>query len=262
MPAFRCFPNLLCAVLLFAPAGALASAAPASEDAQPHSALLVELFTSEGCSSCPPADQLLRQVNGTRTPPGQLIVGVSEHVTYWNNLGWTDPYSAAAYTDRQNAYGKRFRLDSVYTPQMVINGREQIVGSNEAALASALRDEAQRTTFPLRILSAQRSGDALSVHYSFGAEPGGKPLDIVAVIADDRDRSHVQRGENAGRSLDHVNVARLMMRVATVRGSGEQTFLVPMPQSVLGDPNAGHHLILFAQMPGYGAIVGAAESPL
>src|SRR6204780_1466035 len=116
--------------------------------------VLVELFTSEGCSSCPPADALLRQVNGTQTNAGQLIVGISEHVTYWNSLGWSDPFSSSVYTERQNAYGERFHLEGVYTPQMVINGAEQIVGSDRAALLHAVeQEEEQRPRISLRILS-------------------------------------------------------------------------------------------------------------
>src|SRR6204780_62241 len=116
--------------------------------------VLVELFTSEGCSSCPPADALLRQVNGSRTSGDQLVVGISEHVTYWNGLGWSDPFSSPAYTDRQNAYSERFHLEGVYTPQMVINGAEQIVGSDRAALLHAVeQEEEQRPRISLRILS-------------------------------------------------------------------------------------------------------------
>src|ERR1700722_11498503 len=104
-----------------------------ANNAQPgHGAVLVELFTCEGCSSCPPADALLQKVNGKYSDADQLIVGVSEHVTYWNGLGWSDPFSSSAYTERQNAYGQRFHLDSVYTPQIVVNGQEQIVGSDSA----------------------------------------------------------------------------------------------------------------------------------
>jgi len=110
----------------------------------PHpSAVLIELFTSEGCSDCPPADDLLRQVSGRQTEDGQLIVGISEHVTYRNSLGWRDPFSDDQYTDRQNAYGAHFGLDSVYTPQMVVNGREQFVGSDRRALVAALASEAE-----------------------------------------------------------------------------------------------------------------------
>src|ERR1700722_14677783 len=128
-------------------------AAPSAMKAQ--RTVLVELFTSEGCSSCPPADALLRQVNGTQTSEGQLIVGISEHVTYWNSLGWSDPFSSSTYTDRQNAYGARFGLDSVYTPQMVVNGTEQFVGSDRSSLANAIRKEQNRTSpVDLHILSS------------------------------------------------------------------------------------------------------------
>jgi hypothetical protein len=99
-----------------------------ANNAQPgHGAVLVELFTSGGCSSCPPADALLQKVNGKYSDAGQLIVCVSEHVTYWNGLGWSDPFSSPAYTERQNAYGQRFHLDSVYTPQIVVNGRSRLL---------------------------------------------------------------------------------------------------------------------------------------
>jgi hypothetical protein len=101
--------------------------------------VLVELFTSEGCSSCPPADALLRQIEGTKTSAGQLIVGISEHVTYWNSLGWSDPFSSPVYTDRQNAYSERFHLGSVYTPQMVVDRAQQLVGSDRSALVHAIQ---------------------------------------------------------------------------------------------------------------------------
>jgi hypothetical protein len=100
-------------------------------------AVLVELFTSEGCSSCPPADDLLRQVDGTRTAQGALIVGVSEHVTYWDHDGWKDPFGSDAITARQEDYRREFALDSVYTPQMVVDGESQFVGSDARSLVKA-----------------------------------------------------------------------------------------------------------------------------
>ena len=97
---------------------------------RPVSVVIAELFTSEGCSSCPPADALLRQINLKQTSAGQLIVGISEHVTYWNNLGWKDPYSSPEFTERQEVYATRLSPEGPYTPQMVVNGREQLVGSD------------------------------------------------------------------------------------------------------------------------------------
>ena len=119
--------------------------------------VLVELFTSEGCSSCPTADALLRQINGTQTNGGRLIVGISEHVTYWNSLGWSDPFSSSIYTDRQNGYGQRFRLDSVYTPQMVVNGTEQFVGSDQTALTRANQKSSCNSRSQSRCASSQHT---------------------------------------------------------------------------------------------------------
>src|SRR6202789_2709040 len=118
-------------------------AAP-GETERPASVVVVELFTSEGCSSCPPADALLREINLKQTSAGQLIVGISEHVTFWNDLGWKDPYSSPVFTDRQSVYASGLSSEGSYTPQMVLNGRDQFVGSDGPALERALRDDARR----------------------------------------------------------------------------------------------------------------------
>jgi hypothetical protein len=113
--------------LLAVPLKSHAASPDSSINATPSSVAIVELFTSEGCSSCPPADSLLQQVNLKQTLAGQLIVGISEHVTYWNNLGWKDPYSSPVFTDRQSIYASRLSPEGSYTPQMVLNGRDQFV---------------------------------------------------------------------------------------------------------------------------------------
>jgi hypothetical protein len=224
-------------------------------------AVLVELFTSEGCSSCPPADALLRQVNGSRTSAGLLVVGISEHVTYWNQLGWSDPYSSPIYTDRQTAYGQRFRLEGVYTPQMVINGAEQIVGSDRAALAQAVQKEAeQKPRMSLSILSLSAAGDKLTVKFSTGGEVPAKGVDVIAVLADDSDKSNVLHGENSGQLLAHVSVARSIARVGKVQTAGERTVQIQIPSSF--QASQGHHLILFAQTPGNGRVLGTDTKPL
>lgn len=228
---------------------------------QGQKTVLVELFTSEGCSSCPPADALLRQVNGTQTSEGQLIVGISEHVTYWNSLGWSDPFSSSAYTDRQDAYSRRFHLDGVYTPQMVINGAEQIVGSDRAALLQAvMKEEAQQSRMALRILSVEVSRSGLKVHFSASGELPAHGVDLIAVLADDSDRSSVLHGENSGRMLAHVAVARSISRIANMQTAGEGTAQIPIPSSF--QASQGHHLILFAQTPGNGRVLGTDTKPL
>src|SRR6201998_569705 len=109
-----------------------------SGNGKPSSVVIVELFTSEGCSSCPPADALLGQINQKQTSAGQLIVGISEHVTYWNDLGWKDPFLVPVFTDRQRLYASRLSPEGPYTPQMVLNGHDQFVGSDAGALERSL----------------------------------------------------------------------------------------------------------------------------
>jgi hypothetical protein len=226
----------------------------------PSSVAIVELFTSEGCSSCPPADALLRQINLKRTNAGQLIVGISEHVTYWNGLGWKDPYSSPVFTNRQSVYASRLSSEGSYTPQMVVNGRDQFVGSDDSALERALRDDERREHFALSIVSSAPSAGGIDVKFALAGSPS-KPLDIIAVLADDTDRSNVLRGENGGRELQHVSVARSMIRVATAKDGGEQTVHISFPEGLSASQSAGHHLILFAQEPHQGAIVGATTTP-
>ena len=223
--------------------------------------ILVELFTSEGCSSCPPADELLREIDRTEPVAGQLIVGISEHVTYWNSLGWSDPFSSSTYTDRQNGYGARFGLESVYTPQMVVNGTEQFVGSDRTSLANAIRKEQDRTApVDLQILSSSVSGGSLTMNFSATGDAALHDADIFAVLADDADQSTVLHGENGGRTLSHVAVARSIVRVAKLRAAAQQTVEIALPASFHKTP--GHHLILFAQAPGSGRVLGADSRPL
>jgi hypothetical protein len=238
-------------------------AAPAETgpEEKPASVAVVELFTSEGCSSCPPADALLREINLKQTSAGQLIVGISEHVTYWNNQGWNDPYSASVFTNRQSSYALRLSPEGPYTPQMVVNGRDQFVGSDGRALERALRDDAQRDHLALTIVSSHTSASGVNVRFAVtGHLP--KPLDIVAVLTDDTDRSNVLRGENNGRLLQHVSVARSLTRVATIKEDVEESIDVRLPDGFQPDGGAGHHPILFAQEPHQGAILGATTMPL
>jgi hypothetical protein len=250
------------AFLFFAIHPRLTEASPeSSADGKPPSGAIVELFTSEGCSSCPPADALLRRVHLTQASSGQLIVGISEHVTYWNSLGWNDPYSSAVFTDRQSAYASRLNLEGPYTPQMVVNGQDQLVGSDSAALQRALRDDARRDHFGLRIVSAKLGPNGVDIGFSFAGQ-AGKAMDLVAVLTDDADQSHVLRGENGGRLLEHVSVARSLTHLGTVSGMTDKSVHLSLPAGFQPASGPGHHLVLFVQGPHQGPIVAAATVSL
>ena len=238
-----------------------AAAPPEPPSGGPASVAIVELFTSEGCSSCPPADALLQKIHLKQVSAGQLIVGLSEHVTYWNNLGWKDPYSDQIFTERQELYASRLHTEGPYTPQMVLNGRDEFVGSNVSALEQALHADALRKHADLKIVSSVRHADGLDLTFSFSGSPA-KQLEIVAVLTDDVDRSSVLRGENSGRSLQHVSVVRSLSRVATVDGDAVRSVHLSLPASFLRGEDGGHHLVVFAQEPHQGAIVGAAIAGL
>ncbi len=226
------------------------------------SVVLVELFTSESCSDCPAADELLREVNGHTTGDEQLIVGISEHVSYWNQLGWKDPFSSDLYTVRQNDYGRHFGLDGVYTPQMIVNGRTQFVGSDGRALQAALAAEAQRKQIVLRIDSAQIMDKNVVFRYTASEAPAKDSLQLVAVLVDDQDQSNVLRGENSGRQLVHVAVARALVPLGSLHAVEQRLLTLPLPPSFLATAALGHHLILFAQQGGSGAVMGVDSRAL
>ena len=170
--------------------------------------VLVELFTSEGCSSCPPADAVLARLVRDQPVQGAEIVALSEHVDYWDSLGWRDPYSSAVFTERQEAYAPLLRRGNIYTPQAVVDGRSDVLGSDESAIRQAASAAAAKTHGNLE---ARRGSKSL--HLDAVLPPhGGADLFLAAV--DEPPPSHVERGENAGRTLSHVRVVRELRRVA------------------------------------------------
>jgi hypothetical protein len=171
---------------------------PPGAEAAVRRPVVAELFTSEGCSSCPPADAVLTDLARTRPD----VLALAFHVTYWDRLGWPDPYAFAAATDRQRAYAAALGLESIYTPQMVVDGTRDVVGSDREGVATALADAARAdAAVPLRLT---RSGGAL--HVAVGAGQGGGRLLLVGYDA--QHRTAVGRGENAGQVLVESNVVR------------------------------------------------------
>jgi hypothetical protein len=176
----------------------------------PRRPVLVELFTSEGCSSCPPADALLARLDAQQFVAGAQAIVLSEHVTYWNQDGWHDPFSLDDVTDRQQQYVTRFGLESSYTPQAVIDGASQVVGSDEAGLRRAIAQAAKAPALDLEIEDAAWTGSVVRFKARVGT---GSPMPdanvrLVAALAVDSAQSSIKSGENAGRTVRHVAVVR------------------------------------------------------
>lgn len=170
--------------------------------------VLVELFTSEGCSSCPPADAVLARLVRDQSVPGVEILGLSEHVDYWDSLGWRDPFSSPVFTERQQSYASLLRRGNIYTPQAVVDGRTDALGSDEGAIRRASSAAASR---PHGTIEARRGGK--SVHLAAMLPPHAG-ADVYLAAVDDPPPSRVERGENAGRTLTHVRVVRELKRIA------------------------------------------------
>ena len=189
-------------------AALLLAALPArSEDRVP---VLVELFTSEGCSSCPAADDLLARLVREQPVHGAEILALSEHVDYWDSLGWRDPYSSPIFTERQQLYASKFRRGGIYTPQAVVDGRAELVGSDESAARSAASAAAAQ---PHGKFVASRRGNALHLEANLPPHSGAE---VLLALVDDPPPARVAHGENAGRTLSHVRVVRELRRIGRV----------------------------------------------
>jgi hypothetical protein len=170
--------------------------------------VLAELFTSEGCNSCPPADNLLAMLQ-EQPIEGVYVVPLSEHVTYWDHQGWKDPFGAQQFTARQQQYGLRFNLDSSYTPQLVIDGASEFVGSDRRSIERALRTAAKEVKPTLR-LSVTASNDTLTIAASGPGLTAEDDAELWLAITEDGLVVDVKRGENANKTLTHSGVVRLL----------------------------------------------------
>jgi len=198
--------------------------------------VVVELFTSEGCSSCPPADALLQQLANAASASGPEIIALGEHVDYWDHQGWKDRFSSAALTNRQQRYAARFNNESIYTPQMVVDGRVELVGSDAKAARRAIDRAAAAPHGVVRIAIESNTNVAsqLSVIVNVSDLPAiarGDRADMVVAITEDHLTSDVKRGENHGRVLTHAAVVRRLTTIgdASAPASSARAELVLEP---------------------------------
>jgi hypothetical protein len=206
--------------------------------------VLVELFSSEGCSSCPPADATLRDMDEAQPITNVHVIALEFHVDYWNYLGWKDPFSSAEFSARQRDYGKIMKRAGVYTPQAVVDGQVEMVGSDKARLAEAVANAAKTQHV---LVQLKREGETVSI-----TVPGKTNVAyrVVAAQVERGLRTDVPRGENAGKTLQHAPVVRELAEVGT---TGEASFnaRVQVP--------AGRAAVVFLVDPDTRAVVGAAD---
>jgi hypothetical protein len=234
--------------------------APSSTTAQTSKAdrtpVLVELFTSEGCSSCPPADALLAKLDRIQPVPGAEIIVLGEHVDYWDELGWHDRFSSHQFTDRQNQYSSRLHFDSAYTPQMIVDGTDQFVGNDSAHALRAIQHAAQASKLPLTLSRPVVDGNRISATVSTTAPPAQLHGDLYAALVDPTDTTDVRHGENGGHQLQHVGVVRVMQRIGSLKDLGApHEFSLKAPADAVP---ANMRVVVFAQSGGQGAVLGAA----
>jgi hypothetical protein len=235
-----------------------AQSAPAGSN-ETRVPVLVELFTSEGCSDCPPADRLIEELDAKQFVPGAQAIVLSEHVTYWNHDGWTDPFSLTEIDERQKDYGDRFRIDSVYTPQIVVDGAAQMVGNKADEVTRAVASAAAAPKKPLAIADAHWDGGAAMFTVHGASDPGAR---LVAVLAEDATQSQVARGENAGHTLHHVAVLRSIKDFGSNVADGKQLRLSGGGLAHRKDGSAPARLVVFLVDRKSGHVTGVAEQPM
>jgi hypothetical protein len=205
-------------------AGRRSAASDPWTDAQPAgttepAVVVAELFTSEGCSSCPPADEVLRRL--VREPlDNTVVLGLGEHVDYWNHLGWRDPFSSPAFSSRQSEYQGVFRTSSIYTPQLVVDGQFEAVGSDVPAVRRALASAARLPKAAIDVSASPADDGRLTVRLRFGLPKGlalRERADVLIGLTQDALTSNVRRGENRGRTLTHGAVVRTLTTLGSLQ---------------------------------------------
>jgi hypothetical protein len=235
--------------------GNSASSDAAGAEAHP---VLVELFTSEGCSSCPPADALLEKLDERQPVPGAMLIVLSEHVDYWDHDGWKDPNSSALLTERQSSYEHALGASTPYTPQIIVDGTNEMHISDAQQVESTLRKAATTDKIAVRVekLSVD-AGDpsVLRAHVETDAAPD-HGADVFAAVALDRVESQVLHGENGGHHLTHVAVVQQLTKIGKISKGKAFSQDIQLKLKPGTDPK-NVRLVVFVQQPGPGKLLGA-----
>jgi hypothetical protein len=250
--------------------GLLAAALASSVSRAETPVVVVELFTSEGCSSCPPADQVLSRLEPSRfagvvrgkqpaisVPPGVEIIALGEHVDYWDELGWKDKFSSPLFSARQQDYGKAFHLENVYTPQIVVNGQKEVLGSDPRAVQEAINDAWRKPLAQVTIAMTS----AQTVSFSVSRLPvGSHEADLLLAITEGGLVTSILGGENNGRQLRHAAVVRSLTSLGRLDPKRPGEYSAVAQLNLRQDWNrANLRLVLFIQDRVTRYILGAAS---
>ncbi len=204
--------------------------------------VLVELFTSEGCNSCPPADRHLQQLD-------RQVIVLSEHVDYWDRQGWKDRFASPVFTERQESYARAFGIDGPYTPQMVVDGVAQFTGGD---VRRAIDEINKASDYAKASIVIGRTEKGVRVD----AENSPRDADVWLAVADEGDTTIVKAGENKGRTLTHVAVVRSLKKIGSIKRGGVFSRQVDFDTIV-----SGKRIVVFLQAAGQSRIVGAQMIP-
>lgn len=212
--------------------------------------VLVELFTAEGCSSCPPADRLLATLDKLQPVKGAQIIAMSEHVDYWNDEGWVDRFSSPQFTRRQKDYVVRLKVKEPYTPEIVVDGSQECLGNDASKVENSIKEAARTPKLSVRITPGSRP-QSVMVEEERG-NTAARGAEMYVAFADASAETDVQAGENHGQKLRHVAVVRSLRKLGKLGKNPEFRAEVPV------DGRSGERLIAFVQEPHEGKVLGAA----
>jgi len=247
------------AILLFGIVYISVVSGKTTEPADPRKAVVVELFTSEGCSSCPPADVLLGRLRQDLAAQGVEVIPLGFHVDYWNSLGWKDRFSAAEFSQRQEQYARSLGVDGPYTPQMIVDGAAEFVGSDAARARSAIADAASHPqAAQIEISTAADKFNVLYVRVKAATPANG--ADVRLAVTEDNLATKVGGGENGGRELHHAAVVRELRQLGTTH---DGNFEADIPLKLQIDWKRNDlRLVVFVQERPAGKVLGAASIAL
>lgn len=218
----------------------------------PQPVVVLELFTSQGCSSCPPADKALQDITQQAARSGKLVYGLSFHVDYWNRLGWQDPFSSKLFTDRQRQYDRTLSSQT-YTPQLVINGRQDVIGGQKAKIEQAIQTIQNQPTAAFVGVDGSVARDTKQVTVNYELSTAG-PYRVNVALVQKEARTDVKNGENGGRTLVNTNVVRQFKTIDNAEKSGSVT--LPLPTGLTTNQTA---VLVYVQRTDNGQVVGAKQ---